>query len=89
MDRSASAIHIDHGFRDEIRDSYFHDSQDGLEQGGGSYGIGLNWYTSDSLIENNISIRFDKVDVMRSAGGGNVFGYNYMDDGADNWRVVV
>ena len=79
-----SAIEVDDGFRDEIRDSYFHDSQDGLEQGGGSYGIDLSWYTSNTLVENNISIRFNKVDVMRSAGGGNVFGYNYLDDGADN-----
>jgi hypothetical protein len=78
-----AAIHIDTGFRDEVRDSFFHDSQNGLYSGGANYGIGLNWYTSNSLIENNIVIRFNKVDVMRSAGGGNVFGYNYMDDGAD------
>ena len=78
-----AAIHIDQSFRAEVRDSYFHDSQGGLYSGGANYGIGLNWYTSNSLIENNISVRFNKVDVMRSAGGGNVFGYNYMDDGAD------
>jgi hypothetical protein len=78
-----AAIHIDQGFRDVIRDSYFHDSQGGLYNGGANYGIGLNWYTSDTLIENNISIRFNKVMLMRSAGGGNVVGYNYMDDGAD------
>lgn len=35
------------------------------------------------MIENNISIKFNKVMLMRSAGGGNVVGYNYMDDGAD------
>ncbi|MFL6117523.1 MAG: pectate lyase, partial [Catenulispora sp.] len=41
-------------------------------------------YTSQSLIENNIVIHYNKIDVMRSAGGGNVFGYNYADDGADS-----
>jgi hypothetical protein len=78
-----AAIHVDSCFGFEIRDSYFHDAQDGLYSGGADYGIGLNWYTSDTLIENNIVVSFDKLDVMRSAGGGNVFGYNYMDDGAD------
>jgi hypothetical protein len=77
------SIQIDNGFRDVVRDSYFHDSQGGLYNDNASYGIALNWYTSDSLIEDNIVIRFNKVDVMRSAGGGNVFGYNYMDDAAD------
>jgi hypothetical protein len=77
-------INIDQGFRDEVRDSYIHDSQGGLNCCSSSYGIAVNWYTSQSLFENNIVIRFNKVDVMRSAGGGNVFGYNYMDDGADS-----
>jgi hypothetical protein len=66
-----------------VRDSYFHDSEAGLYNGGASYGIGLNWYTSNTLVENNIVMRYNKVDVMRSAGGGDVFGYNYLDDGAD------
>jgi hypothetical protein len=70
-------------FGTEIRDSYFHDSAAGLHAGGSSYGISLGWYASDSLVENNAIVKFNKVDVMRSAGGGNVFGYNYMDDGAD------
>jgi hypothetical protein len=79
-----AAVHIDQGFRDVVRDSYFHDCEnDNLSSGGGCYGIGLNWYTSNSLIENNIIRMFNKVDVMRSAGGGNVLGYNYLDDGAD------
>jgi hypothetical protein len=38
---------------------------------------------SNDLVENNISYRFNKAMVMRSAGGGNVTGYNYMDNGAD------
>jgi hypothetical protein len=67
-----------------IRDSYFHDCEDdNLSSGGSCYGISLNWYTSDTLVENNIVIKYNKVDVMRSTGGGNVFGYNYLDDGAD------
>jgi hypothetical protein len=81
-------INIDAGFRDEIRDSFFHDAQGGLNAAASSYGISLGWYTSGVLSENNIVIRFNKVDVLRSAGGDNVFGYNYMDDGADkngNW----
>jgi hypothetical protein len=77
-------INIDTGFRDEVRDSYIHDAPGGLYNSSSSYGVVLNWYTSQSLFENNIILRFNKVDVMRSAGGGNVFGYNYADDGADS-----
>jgi hypothetical protein len=80
---SGAAVEVGQCLGCVVRDSYFHDSQSGLHSGGSSYGIALDWYASDSLIENNIVIRFDKVDVMRSAGGGNVFGYNYMDDGQD------
>jgi hypothetical protein len=83
-----AAVHVDQSFGDELRDSYFHDSSAGYAVGGGSYGIGLNRYTSNTLIENNIIMRFDKVDVMRSAGGGNVFGYNYLDDGCDGCRFL-
>jgi hypothetical protein len=76
-------INLDQSFGFELRDSYIHDAPGGLYNSSSSYGIAVNWYTSNSLFENNIDVRFDKVDVMRSAGGGNVFGYNYMDDGAD------
>jgi hypothetical protein len=68
----------------EVRDSYFHDSPLGQNAGGSSYGLCVDWYSSDSLLENNISFRLNKDMVMRSAGGGNVTGYNYMDDGADS-----
>jgi hypothetical protein len=83
-DYNDEPINIDSGFRDEVRDSYIHDAPGGLNNGSASYGIAVNWYTSQSLFENNIVLRFNKVDVMRSAGGGNVFGYNYVDDGADS-----
>ena len=33
------------------------------------------------MIENGISVRANKVMVVRSAGAGSVVGYNYMDDG--------
>jgi hypothetical protein len=87
-----AAIHIDQSFGVEIRDSYFHNSQNGLFSGGANYGIGLNWYSSNILLENNISIKYNKDIVMRSAGGGNVVSYNYMDDGADSggqWQETV
>jgi hypothetical protein len=67
-------------FRNELRDSYLHSTAQ-PEPGGGGYGIGLNLYAADNLVENNISWAFNKVMVMRAAGGGNVIGYNYMEDG--------
>jgi hypothetical protein len=47
----------------------------------------VNYHASDNLIENNISIRFNKVMVMRASGGGNVVAYNYMDDGWIDYAV--
>ena len=80
---SGIPINIDSSFRAEVRDSYIHDSQGGLTTAAASYGISLSRYTSHSLLENNVVIHFNKVMVMRAAGGGNVVGYNYMDNGAD------
>jgi hypothetical protein len=76
-------MNFDQSFGMEVRDSYIHDAPGGLHNSSSSYALVLNWYTSASLFENNVVVNFDKVDVMRSAGGGNVVGYNYMDDGAD------
>jgi hypothetical protein len=79
-----TAINVEQSFGVEIRDSYFHDCEnDNLYSGGSCYGLGLNWYTSDTLIENNIIRMFNAADVMRATGGGNVMGYNYTDDIAD------
>ncbi len=74
------AIHFDGCFRCELRDSYLHTAGN-PNPGGGGYGMEIDSYTSDSLFENNISWSFNKVMVMRSAGGGNVVGYNYFEDG--------
>lgn len=71
-------------FRCELRDSFLHgDANDitNIESGGSFYNIVGDDYTSDTLIENNISWIGNKVIVMRTVGSGNVVGYNYMDDG--------
>jgi len=78
---SASAsFAIDGSVRCELRDSYLHSTVD-PNPGGAGYGIVVDTYAADNLIENNISWNFNKVMVMRSSGGGNVIGYNYMQDG--------
>lgn len=41
----------------------------------------LNAYAADKLVENTISWNFNKVIAMRTTGGGNVIGYNYLEDG--------
>jgi hypothetical protein len=81
-----TSVNLDGTFRCEVRDSYVHDTP-APRPGGGGYGIGVNYHASDNLIENNISIRFNKVMVMRASGGGNVVGYNYMDDGWIDYAV--
>jgi hypothetical protein len=67
-------------FQCELRDSYIHETTN-PNPGGAGYGIGVDSYSADNLVENNISWAFNKVMVMRSSGGGNVIAYNYMQDG--------
>jgi hypothetical protein len=66
-------------YRSEVRDSYIHTS-DNPNPGGAGYLIDLSWGSSDNLVENNIVWFGNKLMVMRSAGGGNVIAYNYMED---------
>ncbi len=67
-------------FRCEVRDSYIHTTLT-PNPGGGGYGIGWSHGAADNLAENNVVWNFNKVMVMQASGGGNVVGYNYMDDG--------
>jgi hypothetical protein len=73
-------VAIDDSFRVELRDSYLHDAA-WAEPGGAGYAISLAGGSSEVLIENNISIKANKVMVARSSGTCSVVGYNYMDDG--------
>lgn len=69
-----------HTYRCELRDSFIHTGET-TTYGGGAYGIVIDTYAASNLVENNISWSFNKVMLMRSTGGGNVIGYNYMEDG--------
>ncbi len=73
-------VALDGSFRDELRDSYIHDAS-WAEPGGSGYAISLAGGSSELLLENNISIKANKVMVARSSGSGSVVAYNYMDDG--------
>jgi hypothetical protein len=75
-----SSIRFQGSFRCVLRDSYVHSSQYAYT-GGGGYGIVFREYASDNLVENNIVWNFNKVMTMQPSGGGNVIGYNYMEDG--------
>jgi hypothetical protein len=77
-------VHFLASFRCELRDSYLHSNLadiPNISPGGAFYNIVLDSYAADNLVENNISWIANKVMVMRGTGGGNVIGYNYMDDG--------
>lgn len=78
-----SCVSFRQSYRCTVRDSYLHDSYY-YNNGGAGYGFDVTFGSSDNLIENNISIRFNKVINCRASGGGNVIAYNYMDDGAMN-----
>jgi len=66
-------------FRNVLRDSFIHET-DNPSPGGAGYQIAIDGGSAEDLIENNISWYGNKVVVMRAAGGGNVFAYNYTDD---------
>jgi hypothetical protein len=77
---TGESISLDRCFRCVVRDSYVHDTP-APYPGGGGYLLSFAMYTADSLVENNVFINGNKVMVMRASGGGNVIGYNYMDNG--------
>jgi len=64
-------------FRNEIRDSYFHDGHN--FSGGMAYGVNVFRESSDNLIENNIFYYLRHSMVTQGGGMGNVFGYNFSD----------
>jgi hypothetical protein len=77
-------VHFLSSFRCELRDSYVHSNAvniPDISPGGAFYNIVLDSYNADTLVENNIDWIANKVMVMRGTGGGNVIGYNYIDDG--------
>ena len=74
------SVEIIASFRCVVRDSYIHSTQQPFP-GGGGYGLGFSWYSADNLAENNVVWNMNKVMVMQASGGGNVIGYNYMEDG--------
>jgi hypothetical protein len=77
-------VHFLASFRCELRDSYVHSNLADIPRispGGAFYNIVVDSYAADNLVENDISWIANKVMVMRGTGGGNVIGYNYMDDG--------
>jgi hypothetical protein len=74
------SVNFDGSFRCELRDSFVHTTVT-PNPGGGGYGLGWSRGASDNLVENNVVWNFNKVMVMRASGGGNVIGYNYLEDG--------
>jgi hypothetical protein len=74
------SVSVEFCLRCVVRDSYVHDTPD-PNPGGAGYMLSLAWHSSDTLVENNIFMKGNKVMVMRATGGGNVIGYNYFDDG--------
>jgi hypothetical protein len=74
------SVCFDGSFRCEVRDSFIHTTLT-PNPGGGGYGLGWSRGAADNLAENNIVWNFNKVMVMRASGGGNVIGYNYLEDG--------
>jgi hypothetical protein len=48
--------------------------------GGAEYAIDIQFASTEILVDNNISLQAGKAITVRSAGGGSVVAYNYMDE---------
>jgi len=88
---SGRHIQLERCFRCEVRDSYFHHAWN-YDSGANAYGISVNYYSSDNLIENNITFYLNIPIALENAGGGNVIGYNYSDGArlgyAPHWQMA-
>ena len=73
-------IELINSFRCEVRNSYLHDAIFPRPDGG-AYAFGLDFASSEILMENCISIMTNKVMVARAGGAGSVIAYNYTDMG--------
>jgi hypothetical protein len=85
-------LRVHRSSRFTIRDSYVHHSRS-YDTDNNAYGLSLASQTSDSLIENNIVVSLNKNIVLEASGGGNVIGYNYVDDprisNSANWMEMA
>jgi len=81
---AGTTIHfaVSMSYRAVIRDSYVHDSRS-YGHSGDSYGIVLLDATTNSLVENCISVWMNKPIQFQFSGGGNVIGYSYADNALD------
>ncbi|HOA97378.1 MAG TPA: glycosyl hydrolase family 28-related protein [Acetivibrio saccincola] len=69
-------VHVNTGYRIEIRDSFFDDATD-WSGGGHGYGVQLWFHSTNCLIENNIFKHLRHSMMAQLGSNGNVFGYNY------------
>jgi hypothetical protein len=80
LDEGGIHIELNGCYRCVVRDSYVHHSHN-YNAGGNAYGIAVNAHTTNSLVENDIAYYLNKAILADVTGGGNVVGYNYIDDG--------
>jgi hypothetical protein len=84
-------IDIMSAFRFELDEFYSHDAYD-PQPTSGAYAIGLDWASSEILIQDSISVKTNKVIVARAGGAGSVVAYNYTDmsliDYAETWQEI-
>ena len=74
-------------FRCEIVGCYFRDAA-WPTPGGAGYHISWSWGCSEVLLHDCISVRANKVMVVRACGAGSVVSYNYMDVGFISFHLT-
>jgi hypothetical protein len=79
-------IKVYNSFKNEIRDSYIHDTIS-PRPGGVGYAMDLGGYSAEVLFENNIMFFANKVMTANAGGAGSVVAYNYTDDGLIDYNM--
>jgi len=84
-------FNITHGFRCHVLSCNSYDCVY-PRNAAGSYSLCFNWATADSIYEDCVSMDCDKVTLVRAAGRGCVYGYDYFDKGfidtTPNWAEI-
>jgi hypothetical protein len=90
-DQTIGGMHVRLGatYRSVVRDGNFHHSANyGYAED--CYGVVLGCFSADNLVENNIVRYMNKPVLMVVSGGGNVIGYNYVDNSwaEGDWQEI-
>ncbi len=77
-------VGMEYATHNEVRGNYFEEAHE-YDGGGSGYGVRLEYYSCQNLVENNIYRKLRHSMLYQIGANANVLGYNYSRDGRDEW----